>query len=134
MVTPKLVSELRKAAQDVQKRAYSPYSKALVGSAVLTSNGKMFTGCNIENGSYGATVCAERVAIFSAVAQGEREIKAVYVYTDEGWPPCALCRQVMKEFASDDLVIIIGAAKGEDRTYTLDQIYPLSFGPKDMGI
>ncbi|MBF0313009.1 MAG: cytidine deaminase [Oligoflexia bacterium] len=126
--------ELRAKAMEASKHAYSPYSQAKVGSAILTDSGKIYFGCNIENGSYGATVCAERVAILTAVANGEKRVKVVYVYTEEGWPPCGMCRQVIREFADDDATIIIGDAKGAETVMTLEELYPLSFRPDHLGV
>lgn len=129
-----VIKELRDVAKAASERAYSPYSNAKVGSAVLMESGKIFSGCNVENGSYGATVCAERVAIFTAVAAGENRLKKIYVYTKDGWPPCGICRQVMREFAVKDAEVIIGDEKGKETIYTLDEIYPASFSPEHLGI
>ncbi len=123
---------LRQKAKEISSLAYSPYSKACVGSAILMSDGTIYTGCNIENASYGGTVCAERVAIFKAVSENKKEIKKVYVYTKEGWPPCGLCRQVMSEFASPDLEIIMGKESGEETVMTFKELMPLSFTPSHL--
>lgn len=123
-------SELRRKAKKASERAYSPYSQAKVGSALLTESGKIFSGCNIENSSFGNTICAERVAIFKAVSQGEKKIKKIYVYTKDGWPPCGSCRQVMTEFASENLQIIIGRENGKESVHTLENLLPLAFDQK----
>lgn len=109
--------------------AYAPYSKFHVGAAALTDSGKIYHGCNIENASYGATNCAERTAIFKAVSEGERKIKAVAIVSDGGGftPPCGICRQVMAEFMEDDGLIILGDNKGEAKVYRLKDMLPLSF-------
>jgi cytidine deaminase len=105
---------LRRAAQKAMKNAHAPYSKFRVGAAILLSNGKIFSGCNVENASYGMTNCAERTAIFSAVAQlGPKiEIRAVSVVNDHGVPcsPCGACRQVIYEFGPDAVIYFEGAA------------------------
>lgn len=125
-------SELRTKAKEASTKAYSPYSKACVGSAILTSNGKIYSGCNIENSSYGGTVCAERVAIFKAISEEKVSLKKVYVYTKEGWPPCGLCRQVISEFAAADLEIIIGKESGEETVIKFSDLMPLSFTPDHL--
>ena len=125
-------SELRIKAKEASTKAYSPYSKACVGSAILTSNGKIYSGCNIENSSYGGTVCAERVAIFKAISEEKVSLKKVYVYTIEGWPPCGLCRQVISEFAASDLEIIIGKESGEETIIKFSDLMPLSFTPDHL--
>jgi cytidine deaminase len=105
------VSETRallQAARDGMRFSYSPYSKVQVGAAVLTKSGEIVTGCNIENAAYGATVCAERVAIFRTISQGELQIVAIAIASSSGhaFPPCGACRQVMYELAKDaDLVM-----------------------------
>ncbi len=123
-------TDLRKTAIDASKKAYSPYSKAQVGSAVLTNEGKVYSGCNIENASYGGTVCAERVAIFKAISEKKIKIEKVYVYTKEGWPPCGMCRQVMSEFASPNLEVIIGNEAGGETVMKFKDLMPLSFTPE----
>ncbi len=124
--------ELRIAAQNASKKAYSPYSNAKIGSAVRTSSGEIYSGCNIENSSYGGTICAERVAIFKAASEGHRQLSAVYVYSKDGWPPCGLCRQVITEFATKDTIIIIGNEVGDEKEISFDKIFPLAFTPKHL--
>jgi cytidine deaminase len=106
-------ARLLKSAKKVMKNAHAPYSKFRVGAAILLSNGKIFSGCNVENASYGMTNCAERTAIFSAVAQlGPKiEIRAVSVVNDQGVPcsPCGACRQVIYEFGPDAMIFFQGA-------------------------
>lgn len=124
--------KLRDLAINASKNAYSPYSKALVGSAIETSDGSIYTGCNIENASYGGTICAERVAILKAVSDKKLSLKKIYVYTKEGWPPCGMCRQVMSEFASEDLVVIIGDEKGKETKIKFTDLMPHSFTPNHL--
>jgi cytidine deaminase len=106
-------AKLLRAAKNVMKNAHAPYSRFRVGAAILLSNGKVFSGCNVENASYGMTNCAERTAIFSAVAQlGPKiEIRAVAVTNDHGVPcaPCGACRQVIYEFGPDATILFQGA-------------------------
>lgn len=119
--------ELLEAALVARERAYAPYSKFLVGAAVRAASGKIYTGCNIENASYGLTVCAERNALFSAVGAGEREFTVLCVVGDTEAPisPCGACRQVMAEFKVKR--IILANLKGDVKEYTLDELLPLSF-------
>ncbi len=125
-----ILKVLREKAQTQSEKAYSPYSKAKIGSAVETVDGKIFTGANIENSSYGGTVCAERVAIWKAISEnGYTKIKRVYVYSKDGWPPCGMCRQVMSEFASPDLEVIIGDKNGLEKVLKFSEIMPMSFTP-----
>lgn len=119
--------ELLNAALSARERAYAPYSKFLVGAAVLAKSGKIYTGCNIENASYGLTVCAERNALFSAVGAGEREFIALCVVGDTEAPisPCGACRQVMAEFKVPR--IILANLKGDVKEYTLEELLPYGF-------
>ncbi|MBQ8691347.1 MAG: cytidine deaminase [Phascolarctobacterium sp.] len=119
--------ELLNSALSARERAYAPYSKFLVGAAVLAKSGKIYTGCNIENASYGLTVCAERNALFSAVGVGEREFTALCVVGDTEAPisPCGACRQVMAEFKVP--CIILANLKGDVKEYTLEELLPYGF-------
>lgn len=119
-------------ALDASTRSYSPYSKAKVGAAIVTEDGKIYQGCNIENASFGGTVCAERVAIWKAVSEGHKKIKQVYVYTEAGWPPCGMCLQVMTEFASLDLEITCCDKNGNAKTKKLGEMLPSAFTPDHM--
>lgn len=127
---PQLRLELIKLAQLAYRQAYVPYSHYPVGSAVLFSSGKIYSGCNVENASYGLTVCAERNAIFRAIAQGERDLKgiAIAVPTDVFPSPCGACRQVIREFAVDCPVILVNGS-GKTRLTSLKKLLPESFGP-----
>ena len=122
-------SALLNAAAEVAKQAYSPYSKFRVGAAVQTASGKIFTGCNVENASYGLTICAERVAIFNAISEGGRAFEAIAVSSEGGVYPCGACLQVMFEFAPD-LRVILGDAKGiKSDQLCLKDLLPKAFGP-----
>lgn len=126
--------ELIKKASEAKEKAYVPYSKFKVGAAILTGNNKVYTGCNIENASYGATNCAERTAIFKAVSEGEKEIRAIAVVgsEDELTFPCGICRQVISEFALQNIEIIIGKNENEYVVKTLEEILPGAFTKKDL--
>lgn len=123
---------LIKKALEAKEKAYTPYSKFNVGAALLTSTGKIYTGCNIECASYTPTICAERTAIAKAVSEGEREIVAIAVTGDSQWTyPCGVCRQVIREFGKD-VIVIVANSEDEYREYTLDELLPNSFGPEDL--
>ncbi len=124
-------NELIAAAANARAHSYAPYSRYAVGAAVLTSSGRIFTGCNVENASFGATVCAERVALWKAVSEGEREFVAIAVVTVNGGSPCGLCRQVMAEFAPRALVIVADQA-GRRRMMTVEELLPDRFRPDDL--
>ncbi|MDB6095656.1 MAG: cytidine deaminase [Verrucomicrobia bacterium] len=132
-LTAPLCRKLEKAARDAAKKSYSPYSKFRVGAAILAGSGKIYTGTNVENASYGLCNCAERTAIFSAVAAGERVVEAVAVYTPTPGVtlPCGACRQVINEFGPTALVISV--CDGSERTETtLDRLLPDAFGPGNL--
>ncbi|WP_428304757.1 cytidine deaminase [Lacipirellula sp.] len=119
---------LANAAQAVRSNAYAPYSRFHVGAALLAADGEIFAGCNVENASYGLTICAERVAIGSAVAAGHRQIVAVAVATSGGHSPCGACRQVLSEFGPAMEVILIDADDPtRTRTTTLAALLPEQF-------
>ena len=124
--------QLRTLAVEASKNAYSPYSKAMVGCALVTSDGSVYTGCNIENASYGGTICAERVAILKAVSDKKMKLSKLYVFTKDGWPPCGMCRQVMSEFAADDLEVVIGNEAGQETKMKFKELMPLSFTPDHL--
>jgi len=123
---------LRDQAQHASTLAHSPYSKAKVGAVVVTEDGKTYSGCNIENSSFGGTVCAERVAIWKAVSEGSKKLKKIYVYTTDGWPPCGLCLQVMTEFSTLDLEITFGDKNGKETTKKLGDLLTHAFTPDHM--
>lgn len=124
-------STLIAAAQAVRLMAYVPYSRYQVGAALLSADGRVFTGCNVENAVYPATLCAERVAIFKAVSEGAREFVAIAVATANGGSPCGMCRQVMQEFAPH-LIVLIADESGNVRQTTLDALLPDAFGPEHL--
>ena len=132
--------DLVRLAIEAMTYAYAPYSGFRVGAALLTADGKIYQGCNIENAAYTPTNCAERTAFFKAVSQGEREFLAIAIVggsreTGQGevFPdlayPCGICRQVMREFCGPDFRILVGRSTEEFREYTLEELLPESFGP-----
>ncbi|HSD82624.1 MAG TPA: cytidine deaminase [Anaerolineae bacterium] len=124
-------TELIDLAKNVRKKAYAPYSHYKVGAALLGKSGTVYTGCNVENASYGHTICAERAAVLKAVSEGETEFEAIAVITKNGGSPCGACRQVMSEFAPH-LTVYIADKNGEYRTTTLEQLLPDSFTPAHL--
>ncbi len=118
-------------ALSAREKAYAPYSGYKVGAALLTADGKIYEGCNVENAAYGLCMCAERTAVFKAVSAGERDFTAIAVATENGGSPCGSCRQVLREFAPD-LTVIITDAAGEHRVTTLAALLPDSFGPEHL--
>jgi cytidine deaminase len=124
---------LEKTARAAANAAYAPYSKFRVGAAVLTAKGKIYAGCNVENASYGLCNCAERTAIFTAAAAGERAIQAVVVYTPTPAPtmPCGACRQVINEFGPKSVIVSVCDSKMRLER-TLSQLLPEAFGPADL--
>ncbi|MBL9164557.1 MAG: cytidine deaminase [Planctomycetaceae bacterium] len=121
-------SQLMNSAHAVRTRAHAPYSKFQVGAAVLTASGEVFAGCNVENASYGLTICAERVAVGTAVAAGHKQIVAVAVASSGGHSPCGACRQVLSEFGPAMEVILIDADDPtKTRTTTLAALLPEQF-------
>ncbi|MBI3944255.1 MAG: cytidine deaminase [Chloroflexi bacterium] len=117
-------------ARAVREHAYAPFSQFPVGAALIAGSGKVYHGCNIENTSFGLTICAERVAIFNAVAAGEREIKAIAVMSRGGGTPCGACRQVLAEFTRDpeQVTVLVGDLEGYVQRYTMAQLLPYAFG------
>ena len=132
---PETIAELTRQARAASTRAYCPYSKFHVGAAILTDDGQIFAGCNVENASYGLTICAERNAIFSAVAALAvlPVITAVMVYTPTSIPtaPCGACRQVINEFGPDAEVLCVCDGP-ESIRMTLSALLPEAFGPKNL--
>ena len=120
--------ELFERAVEAMPRAYAPFSRFKVGAALLTKDGEVFMGVNIENSSLGATICAERTAFVKAVSEGATEFEAIALVSSDGevWP-CGICRQFMKEFCDDDFKIISGNDVDSLRTYTMDEILPEGF-------
>ena len=121
--------DLIERAMEMAKMAYAPYSHFRVGAAVLAESGKIYGGANVENASYGATVCAERSAVFAAVNAGERKLEAIAVTAT----PCGVCRQVMREFCDPKAFKVIVAKSADDyRAFTLEELLPESFGPEHL--
>ncbi|MGE0756396.1 MAG: cytidine deaminase [Pirellulaceae bacterium] len=128
MLTPAVREQLIEYAVQARQRAYAPYSGFLVGAALATRAGGLFSGCNVENASYGLTVCAERTAAFQAVATGQRDWLAVAVAAEGGAMPCGACRQVLREFADDLIVLIVDTNKlSQVAEYRLADLLPHSF-------
>ena len=136
MIKEDTIKQLINEALNARNNSYAPYSQFMVGAALITEDDSVYTGCNVENASYGATNCAERTAIFKAVSEGERLIKAIaivggvkdgdmtYAY------PCGVCRQVLREFSNPgELVIIVAKNQDDYKTYSLEELLPESFGP-----
>ena len=123
-------SELIAKAKVAMQFSYSPYSKFKVGACILSADGRTFTGCNIENASYGATNCAERTALFKAVSEGATEFLAIAVVAEKAMPwPCAICRQVLNEFAPSIRVIVVHEDRKEEALLT--ELFPHAFGPNN---
>ena len=122
-------TELLNKAKEVSQNAYVPYSKFKVGACVLTDDGKTFCGCNFENASYGLTICAERNAIGTAIANGYTKIHAIAIYSpnEDNCLPCGACRQVMTEFKPDGDMDIVTEVNGEPKIYKLSYLMPESF-------
>jgi cytidine deaminase len=123
--------ELVAQATQARKRAYAPYSGYTVGAALLTKSGQVYTGCNVENAVYPLCTCAERVAVVKAVSEGEREFQAIAVSTKNGGAPCGSCRQTLREFGKD-IVVLIADATGAYNETTVAELLPDSFGPEDL--
>jgi cytidine deaminase len=132
-LTDELRGKLIELAQAARLKAYAPYSNYQVGAALVTPGGKFFTGCNVENAAYPTGLCAERVAVFKAVSEGETKFSALAVVTINGGTPCGSCRQVMAEFGLDT-VVLIADAEGKLRQETsVAKLLPGAFGPADLG-
>lgn len=127
------VAELIKMAMEAREKAYVPYSEFKVGAAILTGEGKVFTGCNIESASYSPTICAERTALAKAVSEGYRDIDIVVVVgsLEKFSYPCGVCRQLIREFG-EDIKIIVAKNTEEYKEYTIRELLPESFGPEDL--
>ena len=120
------------AAIDARQWAYAPYSDYAVGAALLSASGRIYEGVNIENAAYPMTICAERVAIFKAVSEGERDFLAIAVATKNGGSPCGACRQVLAEFGQETLVIIADDTGSVVDEKTVGDLLPGAFGPPDL--
>lgn len=128
--------ELIRMAFKAMEKAYAPYSQYKVGAALLCADGRVFTGCNIENAAYSPTVCAERTAFFKAVCEGEREFKKLavvggkYGAVTDYFVPCGVCRQVMSEFCGDDFLVLIAKSDDDYLSKTLNDLLPCRFSPQ----
>lgn len=138
-LSDEIIAELIEKALFMRTRSYSPYSGFSVGAALLTSDGKIYGGCNIENASYPVTICAERTAMSKAVSEGVRGFRAIAISggietVPEGYSyPCGACRQFMREFCDCDTFAVIVARSREDfRIFTLEELLPNSFGPESL--
>ena len=132
-VCPMTDQELVKKAFDMHQFSYVPYSHFPVGAALLTEDGRVFTGCNVENAAFGSTICAERTALVKAVSEGRREFSALAVAgnsTDYCWP-CGACRQMLYEFAPN-LELLLGREDREFIKTSLSDLFPMGFGPKSL--
>jgi cytidine deaminase len=121
--------ELIGRAKEARQSAHAPYSKFEVGAALLTTDGRVFTGCNIENSTYGLTMCAERVAIFKAVSEGAREFLKMAVVADHEnlTPPCGCCRQMIWEFSADETEVILANLSGDVQKFEIKELFPKAF-------
>lgn len=128
------ITNLIEKAIEAKENAYVPYSNFRVGAALFTKSGKIYTGCNIENVSYGATNCAERTAVFKAVSEGEKEFQAIAINGDNGdyLPPCGICRQVLSEFADDSLKVILANSAEDYKVISLGELLPGTFSSKNL--
>ncbi|MGX7363735.1 cytidine deaminase [Aerococcus suis] len=134
MVTNEQKETLKQAATDMLAHAYVPYSHFQVGAAILTTDGEIYSGCNIENSSYGLTNCAERTAIFKAVSEGHTEIEYMVVTGNTEGPiaPCGACRQVISEFSHPDTPILLTNQNGDEQETTIKDLLPGAFKSSDM--
>lgn len=128
------IEKLSKIANDMLDMAYVPYSKFPVGAALVTKEGTVYTGCNIENASYPLTNCAERTAVFKAVSEGEKDFQMLVVTGDTEGPisPCGACRQVLVEFCDPDMPVVLTNKKGDIKETTVSELLPGAFKEKDM--
>jgi cytidine deaminase len=123
---------LIQTANEIRRWAYAPYSHYAVGAALLAASGRVYTGVNVENAAYPSSTCAERVAVFKAVSEGERQFTAIAVVTENGGSPCGACRQVLAEFGLDTIVIIADQNGKVVQETTAANLLPGSFGPEDL--
>lgn len=133
MLTDEMRSRLIQAAAEARQWAYAPYSNYAVGAALLTASGRIYDGVNVENAAYPTGICAERVAVFKAVSEGEREFVAIAVVTANGGSPCGSCRQVLAEFGLDIVVLIAKLDEKVIKETSVARLLPGAFRPKDLG-
>ena len=132
MLTDEMQETLIEKAAAAQKKAYVPYSRYAVGAALLTDDGDIFSGANVENAVYPLTMCAERVAVFNAVSHDKMKFQAIAVVTKNGGTPCGSCRQVLAEFGLDTIVLIANTAGTLLHSFTVGELLPESFGEDDL--
>ncbi len=132
MITNDQRAALIRAAKEIRQRAYAPYSNYAVGAALLAESGKIYTGVNVENAAYPAGICAERVAIFKAISEGERRFEAIAVVTSNGGTPCGSCRQVMAEFSTHMTVLVADEGEKLLMERQVSDLLPGAFGPNDL--
>jgi len=132
MLTDEIKTQLIQAASEARQWAYAPYSNYPVGAALLTASGRVYDGVNVESAAFPTTMCAERVAIYKAVSEGERNFVTLAVVTANGGSPCGSCRQVLAEFGLDTLVIIADAEGKIVREMTVGELVPVAFMPEDL--
>ncbi|MBU0472665.1 MAG: cytidine deaminase [Bacteroidetes bacterium] len=127
-------NELINLATAAKEKSYSPYSSFRVGAALLTKDGKVYQGANIENAAYGVTMCAERIAVFTAKLEGETEFSAIAITSDskDYIPPCGSCRQVLLELCGEEIDVLITNGIGEVKIFKLKDLLPFSFGDKNL--
>jgi cytidine deaminase len=123
--------ELIGLAREARQRAYAPYSRFAVGAALLGRSGRVYTACNVENVSYGLSICAERAAVFKAVSEGEQKFEALAVVTSVGGSPCGACRQVLAEF-NYNMTVYVADTEGQYRAFTVEELLPEAFMPEDL--
>jgi cytidine deaminase len=128
------IEQLIEEAKKAREKAYVPYSKFGVGAALLTTDGKLYHGCNIENAAYSMCNCAERTALFKAYSEGDRQFKMMAVVADTERPcsPCGACRQVISELCPKDMKVILTNLKGEIQEITVEDLLPGAFSPEDL--
>ena len=131
-INQETLDKLIESARAARTWAYTPYSHYAVGAALLTESGKIYEGVNIENAAYPTSICAERVAVFKAVSEGERDFSAIVVMTDNGGTPCGSCRQVLAEFGLTTRVIIVDVTGKIHLDTTVDGVLPKAFRPEDL--
>jgi len=132
MISAEARKQLIETAANARQWAYAPYSHYAVGAALLASSGRIYEGVNIENAAFPDSICAERVAVFKAVSEGEREFQAIAVVTSNGGSPCGSCRQVLGEFGVDTLVIMADETGLVVREATVRELLPGNFGPEHL--
>ena len=132
MLTDEIRQKLVRAAQEARQWAYAPYSHYTVGAALLTASGRIYDGVNVENAAYPTGICAERVAVFNAVSEGEREFEAIAVVTVNGGSPCGACRQVLAEFGLETIVLLANADGQILHETNVAELLPGAFRPQDL--